>query len=215
MALIDAGVDAVKLGIGPGSICTTRIMAGVGMPQLAAIFDVAPHCRSRQVPLIADGGIRHSGDIAKALAAGADSIMAGSLFAGTTESPGDMFLYQGRHYKLYRGMGSLAAMKKGSGERYFQGVQDKKKTKNRQKDHNKSVPEGIEGQVPLRGDVKDVLYQAVGGVRSAMGYLGAENLMALRQSVRFRRISKAALQEGHVHDVAIIREAPNYPTNSS
>ena len=208
--LIDAGADGIKLGIGPGSICTTRIMAGVGLPQLTAILEVAPSCREHGVPLIADGGIRSSGDIAKALAAGADSIMAGSLFAGTRESPGEIFLHQGRHYKVYRGMGSMAAMKKGGGERYFQGEGRKKSTL-----QGKWVPEGIEGQVPFRGDIKHVLYQMVGGLKSAMGYLGAADLQALRTQVRFRRISKAALQEGHVHDVTIIREAPNYPSSSS
>jgi len=210
-ALIDVGVDGVKLGIGPGSICTTRIMAGVGLPQLTAILETAPLCRQHAIPLIADGGVRHSGDIAKALAAGADSVMVGSLFAGTKESPGETFLYQGRHYKVYRGMGSMAAMKEGGGERYFQGDAPY----GQESYEKKWIPEGVEGQVPLRGTLRDVVYQMVGGLKTAMGYVGAATLSRLRERAVFRRMSRAGFQEGHVHDVTVVREAPNYPTRSS
>jgi len=202
-ALIDAGADAVKVGIGPGSICTTRIVAGVGVPQLTAIMAAADAALKAGIPVIADGGLRTSGDIAKALAAGADVVMIGSLLAGTEEAPGDSFLYQGRSYKSYRGMGSVGAMARGSADRYFQ--QDIK-------DQMKLVPEGIEGQVPYKGHAKDVLHQLVGGVKAAMGYVGAATLEDLRTRARFVRITNAGLRESHVHDVTITREAPNYPT---
>jgi len=201
-ALIDAGADAVKVGIGPGSICTTRIVAGVGVPQLTAIMDCVEAARAANVPAIADGGIKFSGDLAKALAAGAEVAMIGSLLAGTEESPGEVFLYQGRSYKAYRGMGSLGAMTQGSADRYFQ----KEVT-----DQMKLVPEGIEGQVPYKGPVAPILHQLVGGLRAAMGYVGAANLKELREKARFVRLSAAGLRESHVHDVAITREAPNYP----
>ena len=202
-ALIDAGADAVKVGIGPGSICTTRIVAGVGVPQLTAIMDAAEAAAKAGVPVIADGGLRTSGDAAKALAAGASTIMIGSLLAGTAEAPGETFLYQGRAYKSYRGMGSVGAMARGSADRYFQ--QDIK-------DAMKLVPEGIEGQVPYKGPAKDVVHQLVGGIRAAMGYTGAATLDELRARAQFIRITGAGLSESHVHDVAITREAPNYPT---
>jgi IMP dehydrogenase len=200
-ALADAGADAIKVGIGPGSICTTRIVAGIGVPQLTAIMDVAKGANG--VPIIADGGIRTSGDIAKALAAGASTVMVGSLLAGTEEAPGETFLYQGRSYKSYRGMGSVGAMARGSADRYFQ--QDIK-------DHLKLVPEGIEGQVPYKGPVRDIIHQLVGGVKAAMGYTGSTTISELQQRARFVRITNAGLSESHVHDVAITREAPNYPT---
>ena len=200
-ALVDAGADAIKVGIGPGSICTTRIVAGVGVPQLTAIMDAAGAANG--VPVIADGGIRTSGDIAKALAAGASTVMVGSLLAGTEEAPGEIFLYQGRSYKSYRGMGSVGAMARGSADRYFQ--QDIK-------DHLKLVPEGIEGQVPYKGPVRDIIHQMVGGVKAAMGYTGATTLAELQKRARFVRITNAGLSESHVHDVTITREAPNYPT---
>lgn len=202
-ALIDAGADAIKVGIGPGSICTTRVVAGVGVPQLTAIMDCAQEARKSGVPVIADGGIRTSGDVAKALAAGASCVMIGSLLAGTEEAPGDTFLYQGRAYKSYRGMGSVGAMARGSADRYFQ--QDIK-------DQLKLVPEGIEGQVPFKGPAKDVIHQLVGGVRAAMGYTGARTIDELQQRARFVQITGAGLTESHVHDVSITREAPNYPT---
>jgi len=202
-ALIDAGADAVKVGIGPGSICTTRVVAGVGVPQLTAILDAAEEGAKRGVPVIADGGVRTSGDIAKALAAGASTVMVGSLLAGTEEAPGETFLYQGRSYKSYRGMGSVGAMARGSADRYFQ--QDIR-------DQLKLVPEGIEGQVPYKGPVKDVIHQLVGGVRAAMGYTGSTTIKELKDRAQFVRITNAGLQESHVHDVAITREAPNYPT---
>ena len=202
-ALADAGADAIKVGIGPGSICTTRIVAGVGVPQLSAIMAAASAARARNVPVIADGGIRTSGDIAKALAAGASTVMVGSLLAGTEEAPGETFLYQGRAYKAYRGMGSVGAMARGSADRYFQ--QDIK-------DQLKLVPEGIEGQVPYKGPVRDVIHQMVGGVKAAMGYTGSTTIAELQQRARFVRITNAGLSESHVHDVAITREAPNYPT---
>jgi len=200
-ALADAGADAIKVGIGPGSICTTRIVAGVGVPQLSAILAAASGAGG--VPVIADGGIRTSGDIAKALAAGASTVMVGSLLAGTEEAPGETFLYQGRAYKAYRGMGSVGAMARGSADRYFQ--QDIK-------DQLKLVPEGIEGQVPYKGPVRDVIHQMVGGVKAAMGYTGAATIAELQQRAKFVRITNAGLSESHVHDVAITREAPNYPT---
>ncbi|WP_431470497.1 IMP dehydrogenase [Sphingosinithalassobacter sp. LHW66-3] len=202
-ALIDAGADGIKVGIGPGSICTTRVVAGVGVPQLTAVMDAANEAAKSGVPVIADGGIRTSGDIAKALAAGASCAMIGSLLAGTEEAPGETFLYQGRAYKSYRGMGSVGAMAKGSADRYFQ--QDIK-------DQLKLVPEGIEGQVPFKGPARDVIHQLVGGVKAAMGYVGAATLPELREQARFVRITNAGLRESHVHDVTITREAPNYPT---
>jgi IMP dehydrogenase len=203
-ALIEAGADCVKIGIGPGSICTTRIVAGVGVPQLTAIMDSAEEAAKSNVPVIADGGIKFSGDLAKALAAGAEVAMVGSLLAGTDESPGEVFLYQGRSYKAYRGMGSVGAMARGSADRYFQ--QDIK-------DALKLVPEGIEGQVPYKGAVGSVLHQLAGGLRAAMGYVGAENLKAFRERSQFVRITSAGLRESHVHDVTITRESPNYPTS--
>ncbi|QMW23847.1 IMP dehydrogenase [Sandaracinobacteroides saxicola] len=202
-ALIDAGADGIKVGIGPGSICTTRVVAGVGVPQLTAVMDCAEAAWKADVPVIADGGLRTSGDIAKALAGGASAVMIGSLLAGTEEAPGDTFLYQGRAYKSYRGMGSVGAMARGSADRYFQ--QDIK-------DQLKLVPEGIEGQVPFKGPARDVLHQLVGGVKAAMGYTGAATLADFRTRARFVQITNAGLRESHVHDVTITREAPNYPS---
>ena len=202
-ALIDAGADGIKVGIGPGSICTTRVVAGVGVPQLTAVMDCAEEAAKAGVPVIADGGIRTSGDIAKALAAGASSCMIGSLLAGTEEAPGETFLYQGRAYKSYRGMGSVGAMGRGSADRYFQGDI---------KDQLKLVPEGIEGQVPFKGPAREVIHQLVGGVRAAMGYTGAATIPELQRRAQFVRITNAGLRESHVHDVTITREAPNYPT---
>ena len=202
-ALIDAGADGVKVGIGPGSICTTRIVAGVGVPQLTAIMEAAEAAAERGVPVIGDGGLRTSGDAAKALAAGASTVMVGSMLAGTEEAPGETFLYQGRAYKAYRGMGSVGAMARGSADRYFQ--QDIK-------DQMKLVPEGIEGQVPYKGPAKDVIHQLVGGVKAAMGYTGSATIEHLRTKARFVQINNAGLKESHVHDVNITREAPNYPT---
>ena len=201
-ALIDAGADAVKIGIGPGSICTTRVVAGVGVPQLSAILLCAEEADKAGVPVVADGGMRTSGDIAKALAGGASAVMVGSLLAGTEEAPGEVFLYQGRSYKSYRGMGSVGAMARGSADRYFQ--QDIR-------NHMKLVPEGIEGQVPYKGPARDVLHQLAGGVRAAMGYTGAATLADFRARAHFVRITNAGLRESHVHDVTITREAPNYP----
>ncbi|WP_414903210.1 IMP dehydrogenase [Sphingomonas flavalba] len=203
-ALIDAGADGIKVGIGPGSICTTRVVAGVGVPQLSAVVESAAEARKSGVPVIADGGIRSSGDIAKALAAGASSVMLGSMLAGTEEAPGETFIYQGRAYKSYRGMGSVGAMARGSADRYFQ--QDIK-------DQMKLVPEGIEGQVPYKGPTRDVIHQLVGGVKAAMGYTGAKTIADLQQRAKFVRITNAGLRESHVHDVSITREAPNYPTS--
>ncbi len=197
-ALIDAGVNALKVGIGPGTICTTRVVAGVGMPQLSAILEVNEIAQKYDIPVIADGGIKFSGDIAKAIAAGASSVMIGSLFAGTDEAPGDIFSYQGRRYKSYRGMGSLSAMAKGSADRYFQS------------DSNKFVPEGIEGRVPYKGNVQNIIYQLIGGLKSSMGYTGNSNIEEMRNNCRFRRITNAGLKESHVHDVTITKEAPNY-----
>jgi IMP dehydrogenase len=200
-ALIDAGVDAVKIGIGPGSICTTRIVAGVGVPQITAIFECSKICQKHDVPLIADGGIKQTGDIPKAIAAGADTVMIGSMFAGTEESPGELIYLEGRTYKSYRAMGSLAAMKRGSGDRYFQeGETDTKKL----------VPEGIEGRVPYRGRLGDVVYQMVGGLRAAMGYLGAGDISELKRNGQFVKITAAGWRESHPHDVIITQEAPNY-----
>ena len=202
-ALIDAGADAIKVGIGPGSICTTRIVAGVGVPQLTAIMDAVEVAHKSATPIIADGGIKYSGDLAKALAAGADCAMVGSLLAGTDETPGEVFLYQGRSYKTYRGMGSVSAMARGSADRYFQ--QDIKDTL-------KLVPEGVEGQVPYKGAVATVLHQLAGGLRAAMGYVGAKDLQELHEKAEFVRISGAGMRESHVHDVTITRESPNYPS---
>lgn len=204
-ALIDAGADAIKVGIGPGSICTTRIVAGVGVPQLTAILDSVEAASRQGIPIIADGGVRFSGDIAKALAAGASCVMIGSLLAGTDESPGETYLYQGRTYKAYRGMGSVGAMARGSADRYFQ---------QEVKDELKLVPEGIEGQVPYKGQVGAVLHQLVGGLRAGMGYVGAQNLDELNKRAKFIRISPAAMRESHPHGVAITRESPNYPGSS-
>jgi len=201
-ALVDAGADAVKVGIGPGSICTTRVVAGVGVPQLTAIMESAAEAAKSGVPVIADGGLRTSGDAAKALAAGASTVMIGSMLAGTTESPGEVFLYQGRSYKAYRGMGSVGAMARGSADRYFQ--QDVSAMK--------LVPEGIEGQVPFKGPAADVVHQLVGGIKAAMGYTGSATITDLQKRAQFVRITNAGLSESHVHDVAITREAPNYPT---
>ena len=200
-ALIDAGADAVKVGIGPGSICTTRIVAGVGVPQLTAIMDAARAAKASGAPVIADGGIKYSGDLAKAIAAGASCAMMGSMFAGTDESPGEVFLYQGRSYKSYRGMGSVGAMGAGSADRYFQKEVE---------DTQKLVPEGIEGQTPYKGPIAPVLHQMVGGLRAAMGYVGAATIADLQERARFVRITGAGLRESHVHDVMITREAPNY-----
>jgi IMP dehydrogenase len=202
-ALIDAGADGLKVGIGPGSICTTRVVAGVGVPQLTAIMEAAAEAAKSGIPVIADGGLRTSGDVAKALAAGASSVMVGSLLAGTEEAPGETFLYQGRTYKSYRGMGSVGAMARGSADRYFQ--QDIK-------DQLKLVPEGIEGQVPFKGPARDVIHQLVGGVKAAMGYTGSRTIADLQERAQFVRITNAGLRESHVHDVTITREAPNYPT---
>jgi IMP dehydrogenase len=201
LALIEAGADAVKIGIGPGSICTTRIVAGVGMPQLTAVMESAIAAKEKGVPVIADGGIRASGDLAKAIAAGADCAMMGSVFAGTDEAPGEVFLYQGRSYKSYRGMGSLGAMARGSADRYFQ---------DEVRDSLKLVPEGIEGRVGYKGPVGTVVHQMVGGLRAAMGYTGNATIPEMQANARFRRITNAGLRESHVHDVAITREAPNY-----
>ena len=203
-ALIDAGADAVKIGIGPGSICTTRMVAGVGVPQLTAISDAAKVCRDSGVPCIADGGIKYSGDLAKAIAAGADCAMIGSLLAGTDESPGEVYLYQGRSYKAYRGMGSMGAMARGSADRYFQ---------EEVSDSLKLVPEGIEGQVPYKGSAGNVVHQLVGGLRAAMGYTGSATIKEMQEKAKFLRISAAGLRESHVHDVTITREAPNYRPN--
>jgi IMP dehydrogenase len=200
-ALMAAGADALKVGIGPGSICTTRVVAGVGVPQITAISQVARVAREAGIPLIADGGIKYSGELPKAVAAGADVIMIGSLFAGTDESPGETILYQGRTYKSYRGMGSLGAMKKGSKDRYFQGDVE---------NDVKLVPEGIEGRVPYRGSLSENIHQLLGGLRAGMGYTGCRTLAELQQNGRFMRITNAGLRESHVHDVAITHEAPNY-----
>ena len=200
MELVNAGADSVKVGIGPGSICTTRVIAGVGVPQLNAIYDVSKALKGTGVPVIADGGIRYSGDIVKALAAGADSIMAGSMFAGVDESPGETIIYNGRKFKSYRGMGSLEAMQQGSKDRYFQDVED---------DIQKLVPEGIVARVPYKGTLKEVLYQMIGGLRAGMGYCGAPSIEKLKDA-QFVRITNAGIAESHPHDVAITREAPNY-----
>jgi IMP dehydrogenase len=199
--LIKAGVDAVKVGVGPGSICTTRVIAGVGVPQLSAIFECSGAARKADIPVIADGGIKYSGDVTKALAAGADSVMIGSLFAGTEESPGETVIFQGRSYKIYRGMGSEEAMRAGSSDRYYQEALDLE---------SKLVPEGIVGRVPSRGKLSDLVYQLVGGLRSGMGYVGAQTIPELQSKAKFVRITPAGLRESHVHDVIIMKEAPNY-----
>jgi IMP dehydrogenase len=200
-ALVDAGADAVKVGIGPGSICTTRVIAGVGVPQISAVGMVREALRTSDIGLIADGGIRYSGDIAKALAAGADCVMIGGMFAGTEEAPGEVELYQGRSYKSYRGMGSLGAMQKGSKDRYFQDDEG---------DADKLVPEGIEGRVPYRGPLRNIVHQLAGGLRAAMGYVGCASVAEMREKPHFVRITSAGVRESHVHDVAITKEAPNY-----
>jgi IMP dehydrogenase len=201
-ALIDNGADAIKVGIGPGSICTTRIVAGVGVPQLTAIIDTVAVGNAANVPVIADGGIKYSGDLAKALAAGASVAMVGGLLAGTEESPGEVYLYQGRSYKAYRGMGSVGAMARGSADRYFQAEI---------RDALKLVPEGVEGQVPYKGPAANVLHQLAGGLRAAMGYVGAKTLQDFRDKAEFVRISASGLRESHAHNVSITRESPNYP----
>ena len=200
-ALIDVGADAIKVGMGPGSICTTRMVAGVGVPQLSAILEVSEITKKSNIPLIEDGGIKYSGDIAKAIAAGADTIMIGSLLAGTDESPGEVYLYQGRSYKSYRGMGSISAMLKGSAERYFQDINI---------DIQKLIPEGVEGQVPYKGSVSIVLNQLIGGLRSSMGYTGNENIKKMKTNCEFIKITTSGLKESHVHDVTITKESPNY-----
>ncbi|MGH7808233.1 MAG: IMP dehydrogenase, partial [Thermodesulfobacteriota bacterium] len=199
-ALIIAGADAVKVGVGPGSICTTRVIAGIGVPQISAVIDVAKVTQRHDVPLIADGGIKYSGDVTKALAAGAYSVMVGNLFAGTDEAPGEVVLYQGRTYKVYRGMGSIEAMRKGSRDRYAQDEMIE----------SKLVPEGIEGRVPYRGSIGGMIYQLVGGLKAGMGYTGCRTVEELRKKGRFIKVTHAGLREGHVHDVIITKEAPNY-----
>lgn len=201
LALIEAGADSIKVGIGPGSICTTRVVAGVGMPQLSAVMDVAEECSKKKVPVIADGGIKYSGDMAKAIAGGADCTMMGNMFAGTDEAPGELILYQGRSYKSYRGMGSVGAMVKGSADRYFQaGVTAS----------NKLVPEGIEGRVPYKGPIANVIHQLVGGLKASMGYTGCKDISEFKKKAEFTKMSSSGFRESHVHDVAITREAPNY-----
>lgn len=204
--LIKAGVNALKVGIGPGSICTTRVVAGVGVPQLTAISSVVTVSAKKNIPIISDGGIKYSGDIVKALAAGADSVMLGNLFAGTDESPGQVILYQGRRYKIYRGMGSTGAMRQGSADRYFQ---------DNVTEEMKAVPEGVEGRVPYRGPLSESIYQYIGGLRSGMGYLGSPDIKALRTTPRFLQISTAGLRESHVHDIMITEESPNYPLTNN
>jgi len=199
--LIRAGADGIKVGIGPGSICTTRVIAGVGVPQITAIMECAKAAAKAKIPIIADGGIKQTGDIAKAVAAGADTVMIGGLFAGVDESPGDKVLYEGRSYKVYRGMGSLEAMKKGSKDRYFQDMED---------DIQKLVPEGIEGRVPFKGNLADTIYQMIGGLRAAMGYCGCRTITEMKKKARFTRMTEAGLRESHPHDIAITKEAPNY-----
>jgi len=199
-ALAEAGADGIKVGVGPGSICTTRVVAGTGVPQLSAIMEAVSEAKLKDVPVIADGGIRYSGDIVKALAAGAESVMIGSIFAGTEEAPGETILYQGRKYKAYRGMGSVSAMREGGSDRYF-------------KEGGKIVPEGVEGMVPYKGSVKDVVDQLVGGIKSGMGYVGAKNIRELQEKARFIKVTYAAVRESHPHDVIITKEAPNYWTS--
>ena len=200
-ALVEAGADGVKVGIGPGSICTTRVVAGVGVPQISAINGVASALQGSAIPVIADGGIRYSGDVAKAVAAGANSVMMGSVFAGTEEAPGEVILYQGRSYKSYRGMGSVAAMREGAADRYFQDPEV---------NADKLVPEGIEGRVPYKGSVTAIVYQLVGGLRASMGYCGCADISAMRHDAQFVQITAAGMRESHVHDVQIVKEAPNY-----
>jgi IMP dehydrogenase len=204
-ALVDYGADAIKVGIGPGSICTTRIVAGVGVPQFSAIYNVAKAVKNKKIKIIADGGIRYSGDIAKAIGAGADAVMIGSLFAGTEESPGDVFYYQGRSYKSYRGMGSIGAMSRGSADRYFQ---------EEISDSLKLVPEGIEGRVPYKGPVRTVIHQLIGGLKASMGYIGAKNISELKSRAKFVKITNSGLKESHVHDIQITKQSPNYPFES-
>ena len=199
--MVDAGADGIKVGIGPGSICTTRVVAGVGVPQLSAVMMVAGAIKGTGVPVIADGGIRYTGDIVKAISAGADSVMLGSLLAGTEESPGEKIIYEGRKYKTYRGMGSIDAMKAGSKDRYFQDVED---------DLQKLVPEGIVGRVDYKGTLAEVMYQFVGGLRAGMGYCGSKDILTLKEKAQFVRITSAGVIESHPHDVTITREAPNY-----
>ncbi len=199
--LIRTGVDAIKVGIGPGSICTTRVVAGVGIPQITAIVECAKVSARSKVPIIADGGVKQTGDIAKAIAAGADSVMIGGLFAGVEETPGETILYEGRSYKVYRGMGSLGAMKEGSKDRYFQDTED---------DIKKLVPEGIEGRMPFKGPLSDTLYQMVGGLRAAMGYCGCHTIPEMKAKAQFVRMTEAGLRESHPHDVTITKEPPNY-----
>lgn len=196
--LIKAGADAIKVGIGPGSICTTRVVAGIGVPQITAVFDCAQVAKKYRVPIIADGGIKYSGDIAKAIAAGADTVMLGNLLAGTDESPGETQIYQGRSYKVYRGMGSLGAMAQGSSDRYFQ------------EDAHKLVPEGIEGRIPYKGFVAETIFQLIGGLKAGMGYCGVKNIEEMQSNTKFIRISNAGLVESHPHDISITKEAPNY-----
>ncbi len=202
--LIDKGADCIKVGIGPGSICTTRVVAGIGVPQFSAILDCAEIAIKKSIPVIADGGIKYSGDIAKAIGAGANAVMIGSLFAGTDESPGEVYLFKGRSYKSYRGMGSLGAMARGSADRYFQ---------EEITESNKHVPEGIEGRVPYKGPISPIIYQLVGGLKASMGYTGSKDIMQFKKNVQFIEITGAGLKESHVHDVDITRESPNYPTN--
>ncbi len=204
-SLIEAGADGIKVGVGPGSICTTRIVTGIGVPQLSAVMECAAAARGTGVPIIADGGVKFSGDVVKALAGGADTVMIGSMFAGTDEAPGEMVIYQGKSYKMYRGMGSIGAMAQGSKDRYFQGDVE---------DSGKLVPEGIEGRVAYKGPLANSLYQIIGGIRSAMGYIGAATIPDLQARAKFRRITSAGLRESHVHDVYITREAPNYKLES-
>jgi IMP dehydrogenase len=199
--LIKAGVDGVKVGIGAGSICTTRVIAGVGVPQLTAIIECSKVAKKFSIPVIADGGVKQTGDVPKAIAAGADSVMIGGMFAGTDETPGEKVLYEGRSFKVYRGMGSIEAMKEGSKDRYFQDMED---------DIKKLVPEGIEGIVPYKGPLKDTIYQIIGGLRSAMGYCGAKDINAMKTKTKFVKITNAGLRESHPHDVKITKEAPNY-----
>lgn len=206
LELIKCGVDAVKVGIGAGSICTTRIIAGVGVPQISAVFEVAEGIKGKGIPLIADGGVKQTGDIAKAIAAGADSVMMGGTLAGVEETPGEKVLYEGRSFKIYRGMGSLGAMKKGSSDRYFQDMES---------DIKKLVPEGVEGRVPYKGPLSETIYQFIGGLRAAMGYCGAKNIDALKRDARFVKISNAGLKESHPHDVIITEESPNYQSSKS
>jgi IMP dehydrogenase len=201
LALAEAGADCVKVGIGPGSICTTRIVAGAGVPQITAVMEAAAALKAKGIPVIADGGIRYTGDMVKALVAGASTVMMGGVFAGTEESPGDTIIYEGRKFKQYRGMGSIGAMQVGSSDRYFQDVEDGIK---------KLVPEGIEGRVPYKGYLSEVVHQFTGGLRSGMGYCGAENINALQERAQFVRITNAGMKESHAHDIEITREAPNY-----